>query len=377
MKNIIETKYDFFLMSTIILMLLAGSVMVISAGSFIAEFKFGKSDFFLVRQIKNVAIAVVLFLVAVNIPYKFYKNKIVVYLITATALASLVYLLISGHGENIKGATRWIRLPGFSFQPSELTKFSLIIFFSYSLNKNKSVLKDFLRGYLYHLFILAVFIGLIFLQPAFSTSMMIFGICFLMFYLSGMAVKHMVISFFFFILPTIIIMAIFQPYRMDRIKTFFNHGSDQAGKDWQVEQSLIGFGHGGFTGTGLGESRQKEFYLPEPHNDFIFSIIGDELGLIGTLLVITGYIIIIFRGFNIAKRSVDFHGFVLANGITVSIAIYAIFNMSITLGLAPPTGLPLPLISYGGTSLMITMFLLGILFNIDKKSRTERLNEAV
>ena len=139
---------------------------------------------------------------------------------------------------------------------------------------------------------------------------------------------------------------------------------------------MIGFGNGGLGGVGLGESRQKEFYLPEPHNDFIFSIIGDEFGYMGTTIVILLYILLIQRGFAIAKNAPDFYGFLLANGITIAIAVYAIFNMAITIGLVPPTGLPLPLVSYGGTSLMMTMFSLGVLLNISYKSnQLKRGNE--
>jgi cell division protein FtsW len=226
---------------------------------------------------------------------------------------------------------------------------------------------------LIHLGILVVLVGLVYYQPDFSTSMMIFIIGYLMFYISGMKLLHLTATFVTLLLPIIIVIAIIQPYRLDRFTTFFSPKDDIAGKGWQVEQSLIGFGNGGFGGVGLGESRQKEFYLPEPHNDFIFSIIGDEFGYFGTTIVILLYILLIQRGFAIAKNAPDFYGFLLANGITIAIAVYAIFNMAITIGLVPPTGLPLPLVSYGGTSLIMTMFSLGVLLNISYKSNQMKL----
>jgi cell division protein FtsW len=222
--------------------------------------------------------------------------------------------------------------------------------------------------------IVSAIVGLVLLQPAFSTSMMIFAIGYSILYISGMKLKHLMSSMVL-IIPLIIIIALIQPYRLARIKTYFDPSKDVSGKGWQVEQSLIGFGNGGITGVGLGESRQKEFYLPEPHNDFIFSIIGDELGFIGTLLLVAAYILIMIRGFVIASRAPDYYGFILATGITMTIVIYSIFNMCITLGLVPPTGLPLPMVSYGGTSLIMTMFSMGVLLNISYKSKDNGISD--
>jgi cell division protein FtsW len=359
-------RYDYSLFTAIIVMLIFGSIMVMSAGSFIAAEKFGNENYFVTNQIKNAVIGIFAFIIAMIINYKKYNNK---YFMTAGlcfTLAALVYLLASNYGENIKGAKRWI----FGFQPSEIAKNMIVFYLAYSLNRIKPDLDKFVKGYLLHLGILAGIVVLVLLQPAFSTSMMIFAIGYSMFYLSGMKVRHLSASMIL-IIPAVIFMALFQSYRIDRIKTFFDPSEDVSGKGWQVEQSLIGFGNGGLLGVGLGESRQKEFYLPEPHNDFIFSIIGDELGFAGTVILVLAYIFIMFRGFKIAMNAPDFFGFLLASGITLTVLIYSLFNMCITLGLVPPTGLPLPLVSYGGTSLIMTMFSLGVLLNISYNSRTE------
>jgi len=365
--------YDFWLFITVLLLLVFGSIMVVSAGSFLAEYKFMNKNFFLVSQIKNAGVSIVIFLVAMNFNYVHYKNKYFIYALYAITMFALVYLLASSAGESVKGAKRWI----FGFQPSELAKMTVIFFMAFSLNRSKDRLHEYKRGYLLHLGLLSSIVLLVFLQPAFSTSMMIFIIGYLMFYTSGMKLSHLILTFMIALMPAIGYMAVKQPYRLDRIKTFLNPENDTSGKGWQVEQSLIGLGNGGFNGVGLGESRQKEFYLPEPHNDFVFSIIGDEIGFIGTTMVVLAYIIILFRGLKIARNAPDFHGFVLASGITLSVIVYAVFNMGITLGLVPPTGLPLPLISYGGTSLMLTLFSLGVLLNISFKSNHKNTEETV
>ncbi len=365
-KNTIEDniRYDIILMITVFALLVFGSIMVMSAGSFIAAEKFNNDNYFVTAQTKNAMIAFFALVMGMMLNYRIYNNK---YLMNAglilTGLA-LVYLLISNHGDSIKGAKRWI----FGFQPSELAKNMIVFYLAFSLTAKQTVLKQFLRGYVYHMSILSSTVALVLLQPAFSTSMMIFSIGYSILYISGMKLKHLMSSMILLI-PVIIIIALVQPYRLARVKTFLDPSEDISGKGWQVEQSLIGFGNGGLTGVGLGESRQKEFYLPEPHNDFIFSIIGDELGFVGTVLLVGAYILIMIRGFRIASRAPDYYGFILASGITMTIVIYSIFNMCITLGLVPPTGLPLPMVSYGGTSLIMTMFSMGVLLNISYKSR--------
>ncbi len=361
-------KYDLLLLAIILSVVIFGSIMVISAGSYIAVERFGNENFFVTNQVKNVLVAFIAFLTAMVINYRVYNSKYLIYFISAVTFLALVYLLISNHAQNIKGATRWI----FGFQPSEVAKNMIIFFFAFSLNKMRSETENFIKGYLYHFGILSVVVALVVAQPAFSTSMMIFLIGYSMFYISGMKMKHLASSMIL-IIPVLILVAIFQPYRTERIKSFFNPSENIGGSGYQVHQSLIGLGNGGITGSGLGESRQKEMYLPEPHNDFIFSIIGDELGFIGTFMLVLAYIIITIKGFIIASRAPDYFGFLLASGITFSIFIYSVFNMGITLGLVPPTGLPLPMVSYGGTSLIMTMFSMGVLLNISYKSRSEGL----
>ncbi|HXK49386.1 MAG TPA: putative peptidoglycan glycosyltransferase FtsW [Clostridiales bacterium] len=367
-KNAIEDniKYDIFLMIMVFGLLVFGSVMVMSAGSFIAAEKFNNDSYFTINQTKNAMIAFFALLTGMLLNYRIYNTKYLMYAGLGLTVLALMYLLISNHGESVKGAKRWI----FGFQPSEVAKNMIVFYLAFSLDRKRNELKQFMRGYVYHMIILSSIVGMVLLQPAFSTSMMIFAIGYSMLYISGMKLKHLMSSMIL-IIPVIILIALIQPYRLARVTTFLEPDKDTSGKGWQVEQSLIGFGNGGLTGVGLGESRQKEFYLPEPHNDFIFSIIGDELGFAGTMLLIAAYVIIMIRGLRIASRAPDYYGFILASGITMTVVIYSIFNMSITLGLVPPTGLPLPMVSYGGTSLIMTMFSMGVLLNISYKSKSQ------
>ncbi|MFA7122638.1 MAG: FtsW/RodA/SpoVE family cell cycle protein, partial [Candidatus Delongbacteria bacterium] len=292
-KNAIEDniKYDIVLMIMVFGLLVFGSIMVMSAGSFIAAEKFNNDSYFTVNQTKNAMIAFFALLAGMMLNYKIYNNKYIMYSGLGLTVLALIYLLISNQGESVKGATRWI----FGFQPSEVAKNMIVFYLAFSLNCKRNELKQFMRGYVYHMVILSSIVGMVLLQPAFSTSMMIFAIGYSMLYISGMKLKHLMSSMIL-IIPIIIIIALIQPYRLARVTTFLEPEKDTSGKGWQVEQSLIGFGNGGLTGVGLGESRQKEFYLPEPHNDFIFSIIGDELGFAGTILLIAAYVIIMIRG---------------------------------------------------------------------------------
>jgi len=332
--------YDLWLFFAILFLLVSGSVMVMSAGAFIAEYKFHNKNYFIVHQLTNAGIAFIAFMIAMNVNYQNYRKKIVIYSITTITLLSLIYLLVSNHGSTVKGAKRWI----FGFQPSELAKLTVVFLFAFLLDKNRRYLTGFKKGFIVHLLILAVFVALIFKQPDFSTSMMIFISGYGLFFLAGMKLSHIVTA----IIPltlVIAVMAMTGSYRMERINSFLNKEKNSSGAGWQVKQSLIGFGNGGISGVGLGESRQKEFYLPEPHNDFIFSIVGDEMGFLGTTSMVIAYIVILLRGFIIARNAPDFHGFLLASGITISVITYAVFNMGISLGLFPATGLPLPLVS--------------------------------
>lgn len=364
-----EIPYDKYLLLVTIILLVFGIIMVVSAGSFVAEVKFNNRNFFIDKQIKNVLVGLFALLVGMNLNYRIYKKKFLIYPALLLSLVLLIVLIATNSGNDAKGATRWL----FGFMPSEVAKFALIFYFSYTIAEWRDRIKDFKRGYLVHLAILGLFVMLVFLQPAFSTSMMIFGISFIMFYLGGMKSYHL-LSTFLLLVPVIAYMAMFDSYRMDRIESFLNPTTDTADKGWQVEQSLISFGNGGFSGVGLGESRQKELYLPEPHNDFIFSIVGDELGFLGTVSLVGLYLIFGYRGFKIARKSRDFYGYILGSGITLAVLVYATFNMAITLGLVPPTGLPLPFISYGGSSLVLTLFSVGVLLNISYKTNIENAN---
>ncbi len=365
--NNINRNHDYLLFTAIITLALFGSVMVISSSSFIAEFEFGYNNFFVDKQIKNFIVGIIAFIIGMSINYRFYNKKIFMYPLYAVTIIILAYLLFSNAGTSINGAKRWI----FGFQPSELAKISIIFVLAFSLNASREKIKELLKGYSLNMFILASVSALVVMQPSFSAGMLIFGIGYFMLGISGMRMSHLFLITGIVFLPIILVFALTADYRIDRLKSFTNPSKDVMGKSYQVNQGIMSLGNGGITGVGIGESRQKEFYLPEPHNDFIFSIIGDELGFIGTISLIGIYIFIILRGFKIARNSVDYYGFMLASGITFLVALHTVSHLAINTGLFPNTGVTLPLVSYGGTSLMFTMFCLGVLLNISYKSKTD------
>jgi cell division protein FtsW len=283
-------------------------------------------------------------------------------LLVISVISLILVILI---GTDVNGGKRWIDLGFASVQPSEIAKIAVIIFFASSLSMNYKKLGSFSKGLLPYLLCLGVFAGLIMLEPHFSATCVILFIGCILLIAAGARIKH----FLLLSIPALIgaagmIMA--APYRLQRVTSFLDPFADKLGDGWQIIQSLYAIGSGSIFGLGLGQSRQKFLYIPEPHNDFIFSILCEEMGFIGAVIVLGLFGILIFRGIKIAIHAPDLCSSLLAVGITSLIAIEVIVNVAVVTASMPVTGMPLPFFSYGGTTLLINMIAMGILLSISR-----------
>lgn len=359
-------RMDNILITTVLALSGIGLIMVFSASSAVAFEKFGSSSTLLAKHSFRIIIGIVGMLVIARIDYKKIKEYVILLLIFSLILLILVPFV----GSKIKGASRWFSIFGFSFMPSELAKFVLVIYFADFLSRKGKIIRDFKKGFGTAFGMVMLFSFLIFLQPDFSTAAVIGLIIFAMLYIGGAKITH-----FLVLAATSIpigIAAVFtSSYRKQRVMNFFANNFENM--SYQMKQAYIGLGSGGISGVGIGESKQKLMFLPEQYTDFIFAILGEELGLIGEFLVILLFLIFLTRGLRTAKRSPDSFGKFLAAGITVSVVIYAFLNISVVTGLLPTTGLPLPFISYGGTSVVLTLWAVGILLNISRQGNALEL----
>ena len=346
-----------------------GIVMVYSSSSISADTKFGDSIHFLKRQSCFALIGLLLMFFVMNIRYQVLQR--LVYPIIIISFLLLILVLIPGIGTTIGGSTRWFRIGPLSFQPSELAKLALVIFLAYSLSKKEKAIKSFSIGFLPHLIVTLVMSGLVLLQPDFGAAMILLFLFFILMFAAGTKIRYLtsllgVMSVGCYFLITCV------GYRLDRITAYLNPWEDPTATGFQIIQSFLAFGSGGLWGAGLGNGKQKLFYLPEPHTDFICSIIGEELGFIGVLLVIILFITLFFCGLKIALKAPDLLGTYLALGITSLISLHAVINLGVVMGLLPTKGSTLHFISYGGTSLVVNLIGIGILLNISSQLPVKR-----
>lgn len=355
---------DYFLISIIFILLVFGVIMVFSSSYIMAGKWYEDNYYFFIRQSIFAFIGIIAFIVAMKIDYHFWKRIAIPILILTIALLLLIYF--PGFSRYVRGARRWISIGPLSFQPSEIIKFSLILYIADCLTRKKEEdIGTFVKGIL-PVFIITGFIFLlVFSQPDFSTAIVIIGSAFLMLFIGGSQITQLfaVISF---LIPPGILLALGKDYRRVRLLSFLNPWEDPLESGFHIIQSLLALGSGGMTGVGIAESRQKFFYLPDQHTDFIFSIIGEELGFIGTVAIIILFVLFLWRGYLIALNAMDHFGMLLSAGITSIIIFQAIINISVVTKIIPTTGITLPFISYGGTSLIMNLFCCGILLNISK-----------
>lgn len=356
-------RIDWLLLIGIVIISLFGVLMIYSASYVWAEYKFDDPYKFVKTQALFLVVGYVMMYFMLKVPYTKYLNKS--NLIFGVCFILLILVLIPGIGTVRNGSRSWFGIGGFGIQPSEFTKLGMIIFTAKYLAFNEKALGDIKKGVLPILGVLLLVFGLIMLQPDFGTGVIIVMSIVVMLFVSGVKM-----GFFIKIgivgLLGVVGLIIMAPYRMKRIVSFLNPWSDPLGSGFQIIQSLYAIGPGGLLGLGFGNSIQKHFYLPEPQTDFIFAIISEEFGFLGVLIVSLLFILIIYRGFRIAIHCEDKFGKYLAFGITFQLAFQALLNLMVVVGLIPVTGVTLPFLSYGGSSLLITMISMSILLNISK-----------
>ena len=364
-SSFLNNSIDFALLVSVLLLLVLGLIMVLSASSPSALSESGNSYQYFSKQLLFAVLGLIAMGVISKIDYRFYQKFYKHALVLSVMLLVLVLLV----GKSLNGAKRWIYITEtLSVQPSEIVKFLMIIFYAGFLMKNRDRLGEFGKGFLWSLIPLIPIIALLLVQPHFSASIVIIGITSIMMITAGCKFWHFLITGLLGGIPAIIFLVTKASYRLERVITFLDPWKDSTGKGWQVIQSLYAIGSGGLFGVGLGESKQKFLYIPEPHNDFIFSILGEELGFIGCALVLLLFAIFIWRGIVIAMRAPDMFGSLVAIGIVSLVAIQVIINIAVVTSSMPATGMPLPFFSYGGTALFILLCEVGVLLNISRAS---------
>lgn len=354
---------DFTMLIVVLILLSLGLTMVLSASTPKSLSEYGTSYQYFVKQLIFAILGIIAMLIISKIDYRFYQKFYKIAWIVSVILLALVLII----GKEVNEAKRWIGITEtLSFQPSEVVKFLMIVFYAGILTKNRDELGNFWLGLVKHVAILAPIIVLLLLEPHFSVSIVILGTCCMMMIMAGCKFWQFVACGLTVGVPALVALVIMAPYRLVRVTTFLDPWSDQLGKGWQVVQSLYAIGSGGLFGLGLGESNQKYLYLPEPHNDFIFSVLAEELGFLGCVVVIVLFALLIWRGVLTAMKAPDMFGSLIAVGITSLIAIQVIINIAVVTSSMPATGMPLPFFSYGGTSLFILLCQVGVLLNISR-----------
>ena len=341
---------------------LFGVVMVYSASAVIAQKENGNQFHYVLKQGVWVAIGFVVMLLAMQFNYQQLKNRRIVYAFLCLCTLGLLGVFAF---SPINGAHRWLKFAGFSLQPSELTKTALIIFLAYFLEKRAGEEGDFWRTFVPCGVITGALAGLVVLEPDLGTAMMLALIFVVMIYTAGARAMHLAMA----AAPALVVVAgllIFVPFRLKRMIVFLDPWADPQGSGFQVVQSLIAIGSGGIDGLGFAQGKQKMLFLPFAHSDFIFAVVGEELGLVGAIAIIAIFALFLWRGIRTALLAPDRFGMLLSLGIVTSIVAQALFNISVVLSLVPTKGIPLPFISYGGSSLVPTLAAVGILLNVSQ-----------
>jgi cell division protein FtsW len=359
-----RVSVDKWLFTVTLLLVFIGLVMVFSASAVMAKERFGSPYGFLVRQMAWAAAGLVAMVVVMHADYKKFRLPAVVFtLLGFTSLLLLaVFLFRDSHNTH-----RWIKFGGLSFQPSEVAKPALILYLAYFLESRWQQIADWRHVLLPAVAPTLLFAALILKQPDLGTAIACVAISTAVLFVAGMGLKYLGYGLAFSPLPFyVFVMRV--PWRWARVQAFLDPFKDPQGKGFHIIQSMIAVSTGGLTGLGLMEGKQKLFYLPEPHTDFIFAVTAEELGLWGSLLVVSLFAIFLYRGIRTALRTDDMFGRFLATGITAMVVVQALFNISVVLALMPAKGIPLPFISYGGSSLFITLTSVGVLLNITQQA---------
>ncbi|NOX97794.1 MAG: putative lipid II flippase FtsW [Nitrospirae bacterium] len=343
-----------------------GLVSIYSTSAIFANEKFGDSLFFLKRQLLWALLGSIAMLAAWKIKYELIRSLSKPLLFLTMILLALV--LFPPLGREAGGARRWLRIGGFSFQPSEVGKLALLIYLSDYLTRKQSKIKKFSQGFLPPILVLGGMVGLILLQPDLGTGLLLGVVSLSLLFIAGARITYLT-GLVLSSLPALYFLVVGVGYRQRRILAFLDPWKDASGVGYQITQSFIALGSGGMTGRGLVWSRQKLFYLPASYTDFIFSILGEELGFIGTASIVILFLVFLWAGIRIAYRAPDLFGYLLGVGITMTISLQAIINIGVATGSLPTKGIPLPFISFGGSSLLFNMIGVGLLLNISRRRK--------
>ncbi|MCH5151074.1 MAG: putative lipid II flippase FtsW [Clostridiales bacterium] len=357
----IRKRIDYILLGAVVALVLIGLLFVYSASYYSAEITYNNKYFFLTKQAIGAAVGLVAMLVATQIKLEFIKKLWIVGVVLSAVLLALVF--VPGISIENYGARRWIGVGSFSMQPSEIAKFAYVLFCAVCMSKLDT---SKLRSFLPQIGVGVLFCGLIIAEPNMSITMCVALLMIIMLFLGGMKWKY----FLLMLIPLVVavpVLIFIEPYRLQRLLAFIDPWASPKDEGYQLIQSLYALGSGGWFGVGLFNSRQKFRFLPFAESDFIFSVIGEELGLMGCLIVFALYLIVIVRGVRIAVNSKDKFSCYLAGGISAVVAVQSLLNFAVVTGSIPPTGLPLPFISYGGTSLVVFMTAMGVLLNLSSK----------
>ena len=356
-----RSRIDFILLILALALVGIGIVMVYSTSAIIAGDRFGDPYYFLKRQGLYAGIGFLLMILMMFVPYGILKKF--AYPILIVSILLLIAVLIPGIGHRAGGSMRWLKIQSFSFQPSEFAKLGLVIFLAYFLTKKEEKIRSFSFGFLPTVLLSGLVIALVVREPDFGAALFLSAMVFLLLFVSGVRVIY-IVGALMIAAPVVYYFLMNVGYRYKRLMSFIRPWEDPTGTSFQIIQSFLSFGSGGLFGLGLGEGRQKLFFLPAPHTDFIFSVIGEELGLVGAMVVVLLFFIFTVRGIHIGLSLEDKFASYLALGITLMISLQAVINMGVVLGLLPTKGLTLPFVSYGGTSLVTNLVGVGILLHL-------------
>jgi len=359
-----RVSVDRWLFTVTMLLVFVGVVMVFSASAVMARERFGSPYAFLSKQLIWAVAGLVAMVVAMRVDYRRYKHPGLVFSLVGFTMLLLISVFFLDRSHNTH---RWIHAGGFSFQPSELAKPVLILFLAYFLDSRAKTIDDVRNTLLPAAAPVLVFLGLIVLEPDLGTAIACAGIVACILYVAGMRMRYFAYAFGASLVP-LYFLIFHVSFRRARILAFLNPYADSQRSGFHIIQSLIAVGTGGVTGTGLMEGKQKLFYLPEPHTDFIFAVTAEELGLVGAMFVVALFAIFLWRGMRASGRTEDVFGRYLAVGITCMVVLQAFINISVVLGMMPTKGIPLPFVSYGGSSLFVTLACVGVLLNITKQA---------
>ena len=363
-----KLKSDRVLFSSTVLLIGIGVVMVYSASAVLADDRYGRPDLFLLKQALWGVLGLAALAIAMRVDYRMYRNDAFIW--TGLGAVCLLLALVLVIGTPVNGARRWFNLGGLGIQPSEFAKLGAVFFTALVLDRRMHRIDEVSYSLLPIAIVVGAMFTLIVLQPDMGTALALLLIVGMMVFAAGLGYGR-IVGAALVALPVLLFVIVSEPYRMRRLVAFLDPWADLQDDGWQLVQSFIAVGTGGVFGRGLMEGVQKLFYLPEPHTDFIYAVIAEELGLLGATAVLVCFCVIAWRGLRIALLAEDSFGAFLALGVTTMIAVQALLNISIVLGLLPTTGIPLPLVSSGGSSLLVSMVGVGVLLNVSQHEATE------